>query len=75
MAYVPPIYPAAIPTEDDFTIIFDDLDMYWARYHNQYNKEIRAIMTELGLEPKGTYASVRARLDYLEQRIEALENA
>ena len=73
MAYTPPLYPAAIPSEEDFTIIFDDLDMYWAKYHNQYNKEIRAMMEELGLLPKGTYASVRARLDDLEARIIALE--
>ena len=75
MAYEPPIYPTSIPSEDNFTIIFDDIDMYWARYHNQYNKEIRATMAELGLLPKGAFASVRARLDNLEQRIEALENA
>jgi len=73
MAYDPPIYPTSIPTQDEFTIIFDDLDMYWARYHNQYNKEIRAIMAELGLLPKGAYVSVRARLDDLEARIIALE--
>lgn len=73
MAYSPPLYPTEIPTEADFTIIFDDLDMYWAKYHNQYNKEIRALMNEIGLLPKGTYASVRARLDDLESRIEALE--
>lgn len=75
MAYTPPVYPTSIPLETDFTIIFDDIDMYWARYHNQYNKEIRATMTELGLLPKGSYASVRARLDDLQQRIEDLENA
>lgn len=73
MVYTPPIYPTDIPTEENLTIIFDDIDMYWAKYHNQYNKEIRAIMNELGLLPKGTYESVRARLDDLENRIEALE--
>jgi len=73
MAYSPPLYPTSIPAETDFAIIFDDIDMYWAKYHNQYNKEIRALMNEIGLLPKGTYASVRARLDDLESRIEALE--
>jgi len=75
MAYNPPLYPTAVPAEADFTIIFDDLDMYWAKYHNQYNKEIRAVMNELGLLPKGPYSSVVARLDDFEQRITALENA
>lgn len=73
MTYEPPIYPTDIPTEDDFTIVYDDIDMNWAKYHNQYNKEIRATMIELGLLPKGTYASVRARLDDFEARIIALE--
>lgn len=75
MAYEAPIYPTTIPSQNDLTIIFDDIDFYWARYHNQYNKEIRAIMTELGLLPKGTYASIRARLDDLEARILVLESA
>ena len=75
MAYEPPLYPTSVPTESDFTIIFDDIDMYWAKYHNQYNKEIRATMNELGLLPKGAFASVRARLDSIDDRVTALENA
>lgn len=75
MAYTPPVYPTTIPTEDELKLIYDDIDMYWSKYHNNYNKEIRAIMTELGLLPKGIYASVRARLDDLETRIEALEGS
>ena len=73
MTYAPPVYPTTVPTEAELEIVYDDIDIYWAKYHNQYNKEMRAIMTELGLLPKGTYASVRARLDDLEARIIALE--
>jgi hypothetical protein len=34
-----------------------------AQYHNQAHDEIKAIEAELGILPKGTDASVRARLD------------
>jgi len=73
MVYTPPLYPTSVPTEGNMVILFDDIDMYMAKYHNQYNKEVRAAMVELGLLPKGSYASVRARLDDFEARIIALE--
>jgi hypothetical protein len=75
MSYNPPLYPGEIPTEANIEIVFDDLDMCWARHHNCLNKELRAVMIELGLLPKGSYTTVRARLDDLEQRITNLENA
>jgi len=68
-AYTAPKYPTEIPSEEDLKILFDDIDMYWAKYHNNYNKEIRAIMSELGLLPKGSYASVKSRLDAIEGAI------
>jgi len=75
MTYNPPVYPTAVPSESDLVILFDDIDMFLAKYHNEFNYEVRAVMNELGLLPKGTYASVRARLDDMEDRIEALEGA
>jgi len=73
MVYVPPLYPTDIPSQTDFEIVYDDIDMYYAKYHNNYNHEVRAIMTEIGVLPKGNYASVRARLDDFEARIIVLE--
>jgi len=73
MVYVPPVYPTTIPTEPDLVILFDDIDYYFGSYHNSFNKELRAVMTELGLLPKGSYDSVSARLDDIEARLTEME--
>lgn len=41
--------------------------------HANANDAMEAVQAELGLNPAGSQATVRARLDDLEARIEALE--
>jgi len=67
--YVAPLYPTDIPTYEQLGPLFDDIDFYMATPHCNRLKEMRAVMVELGLLPKGSYASVSARLDAIEQRI------
>lgn len=44
-----------------------------ADQHADINDAMEAVQSELGVNPAGSYADVRARLDDLEARIEALE--
>jgi microcystin-dependent protein len=69
MSYTPPKYPAAIPTEIDLPNRVDNLDYYSAARYNELKKEMRAIMIELGVLPKGAYADVTARLTALAQAV------
>jgi len=66
MPYTPPKYPDAIPDETDLPDYTDDVSWCTAKVINDLKKELRAIMIELGNNPKGSYASVRARLDALD---------
>jgi len=59
-------YPNAIPTNTDYPDREDDQDWIYAERYNELKNEILAICQELGVLPKGSYASVRARLDALE---------
>lgn len=63
MVYVPPKYPAEIPTIEDLPDRVDDLDWLYAARYNELKKELRAALTELGTLPKGEYADVKTRLD------------
>lgn len=63
MAYVPPVYPAAIPTITDLPDRTDDVDWLYAARYNELKKELRAALTELGALPKGSYADVKTRLN------------
>jgi len=69
MSYVPPKYPAAIPTETpvtgDLPDRVDDLDWLYAARYNELKKELVAALNELGILPKGSYADVAARLNAL----------
>jgi hypothetical protein len=66
MSYTPPKYPAEIPTQTpitgDLPDRVDDLDWLYAARYNELKKELLAVMTELGVLPKGSYADVAARL-------------
>ena len=66
MVYTPPKYPSAIPDETDLPDYNDDVSWVKAHVINDLKKELRAIMIELGTDPKGIHASVAARLDALE---------
>lgn len=66
MAYVPPAYPTAIPDYTDLREVVDDVDDIIASDHNDLMKELIAIQTELGTVPKGSYATVKDRLDYMQ---------
>lgn len=63
MTYVPPVYPTTIPTIADLPDRVDDVDWLEAARYNELKKELRACLTELGTNPKGSYATVKARLD------------
>jgi len=56
-------YPNAIKTFTDPTAASNLNFPSHAQQHIDENDEIEAVETELGISPKGTYASVRARLD------------
>jgi len=62
MAYPAPYYPTAIPDLTDLREVVDDVNDVLASDHNDPVKELIAIMTELGTEPKGNAASVKDRL-------------
>lgn len=66
MSYTPPKYPAEIPTQTgespDLPNRIDDLDWLYAARYNELKLELIAVMTELGVLPKGSYADVAARL-------------
>ncbi len=66
MAYVPPVYPAALPTQTgptpDLPDRVDDLDWLYAARYNELKKELIAALTELGTLPKGSFADVKTRL-------------
>lgn len=62
MAYTPPEYPSTIPGTDDLPDYVDDLDWVYAAHGNALRKELRAVMIELGVLPKGDAADVGARI-------------
>jgi hypothetical protein len=57
---MPASYPSAIKT---FTTLVDGVDDVLASHQNDPNAEITAIETELGTNPRGSAADVKARLD------------
>lgn len=59
-------YPSAIKT---FTNKTDLVDVVHASHVNEMQNEITAIETELGTDPKGVHADVKARLAALEEWI------
>lgn len=63
MPYEPPKYPGAIPTAEDLPDRDDDVDWLYAARYNELKKELRAALIELGTDPAGTFATVKARLD------------
>ena len=62
MPYTPPEYPDTIPGTDDLPDRVDDLDWLYAARYNELKKELRAVMIELGVLPKGDAINVGARI-------------
>ncbi|MBA7623581.1 hypothetical protein ES703_30978 [subsurface metagenome] len=63
MPYEYPKYPANIFTDTDFPAQEDDKNWSKAWLTNALKEELQAALTELGTNPKGSYASVKARLE------------
>ena len=57
-----PTYPASIPT---FTTKTDQDNYVMAAHVNRLQDEVRAIASELGAQPRGSFGSVRSRLEDL----------
>lgn len=55
-------YPGAVPS---FTTKLDQVDVNFAAHVNRLQDEVRAIARELGVNPKGSFDSVRDRLQDL----------
>lgn len=67
MSYTPPKYPGEIPTYADIWPYVDDKDWMNQACWDALIKELRACLIELGVNPKGAYADVAARLTALSQ--------
>jgi hypothetical protein len=59
------IYPSSIPDTDDYPDRTDDVDWITAERYNEIKNETLAICAEMGVLPKGSYDTVKARLDAL----------
>ena len=66
MSYVPPIFPGDIPDGTDMPTWVDNIDDVIAFTINALQLELRAVMQTLGINPQGTRATVKDRLDILE---------
>src|SRR5687767_3240050 len=56
------IYPGALWGGNVRGTFMDDPDIH-EKWHDDIQNEVKAMQAEVGLVPRGTYASVRARLD------------
>lgn len=56
-------YPGDI---DTFTAVADNVDYVEAVHVNQLNEAVHNVETELGINPKGSYSSMKARLEGIE---------
>lgn len=63
MAYVPPEYPGEIPEFAEVWPPADDVHWMFTTAWDAMVKELRAALIELGTDPAGTFATVKARLD------------
>jgi len=63
MAYIYPKYPGEIFDDTDYPNQEDDKNWSKAWLINALKEELQACLTELGTNPKGSHASVKARLE------------
>jgi hypothetical protein len=64
------LYPVSIDNYSSLPVLFDRVSPVLAADVNRLRQALLAIQNELGTEPKGAYASVKARLDALQAAIE-----
>lgn len=60
------VYPCDIDSSDQLPIVVDNQTPVKAEVVNRHRESIIAVESELGINPSGTYTTVRARLDALE---------
>jgi len=72
MPYTPPVYPTSIPSTTDLPDRTDDVDTIYAARYNELKKELIAALTELGTLPKGSFGSVKLRIEDIESDIAGL---
>lgn len=66
------VYPDAIDTSNQIPIVTDNVTEVKGEVVNRYREGILAIEGELGIQPSGTYTTVRDRLDALEALLNGL---
>ncbi len=66
MPYEFPKYPGAIFTDEDFPDQKDNENWVYDWLVNALKEELQACLTELGTNPKGAYASVKARIEAIQ---------
>ena len=69
MPYTPPVFPTSLPSFADVWPVTDDIDWMNTAHWDAMVKEMIAGLTALGLNPKGAYADVAARLTAIEAAI------
>lgn len=72
MPYTPPSYPSTIPSTTDLPDRTDHVDTNYSADLNNIKKELLAALAELGTLPKGSFGTVKARLEDIEQDVAAL---
>jgi len=72
MPYAYPKYPAAIFTDTDYPDVVDDVNWIKGWLVNALKEELQAVLTELGINPRGSHTDVKARLDAIEWFIRTL---
>lgn len=65
-----PLYPTEVFDDTDYPTQVDNTDTVYAALVNALKEELQAVMTELGVLPKGAAASVKARLDAQRKKIQ-----
>ena len=63
------VFPAQIDNSISLPLVIDKTTTYSAAVINRLQAAIIAIETELGVKPSGTYTTVRARLDAMQEEI------
>ncbi len=69
------VYPNNIDSSDQLPIAVDNVTPVRGEVVNRHREAILAIESELGIQPSGTYTTVRARLDALELGFGGLESS
>lgn len=68
------VYPNAIDDSESLIIATDNVTPVQAEIVNRLREAIVAVESELGIQPSGTYSTVRARLDSLDSQLTIIED-